>query len=555
MTSNLGPDDAAALIREAFQKKGIAIESVEARVYPEETIFAIRVAPSDVDAAAALGNKIDIQLADRGFDGFVTVRRSQGEAAPPLTSVHGVHDDAARELARLLAVRSRASEQQPSLEYVPDSATSLARAMSARHHLIFGRRGAGKTALLVEVKRQVEESGASTIWVNLQPQRWQPAARTYLTIAVRLLDSIEIEYRSMPRPPHVATLATELNERITRLLARSDTARDEALAVVPLLHGVIQRFLATSAQQLFVFLDDFYFVRRDDQVELLELLHSSVRDTDVWLKVATIKHLTKWFEPANQTGLQTGDDADVIDLDLTLQDPSLAKVFLERVLGSYATRVGIDRLTRIYSPGSLDRLVLASGSVPRDYLTLASDSLVRAQARTKARQVGVQDVNRAAGEAAQIKLRELEEDLSSDSEWANTLRSVFDQVVSFALDETKWTFMRIDFRDREEHKEAHAEFVRLMDLRMIHLLNASVSDHHRAGEKSEVYLLDLSQYSGDRLKKYLHVLDFHSGHFVLKETGKSGTDRVADTPRKLVTILRLAPAFELSRLASTPTPP
>ena len=46
-----------------------------------------------------------------------------------------------------------------------------------------------------------------------------------------------------------------------------------------------------------------------------------------------------------------------------------------------------------------------------------------------------------------------------------------------------------------------------MDFRMIHLIKASLSDAHAAGERSEVYMIDLSEYSGSRLKKNLNVIE------------------------------------------------
>ena len=81
-------------------------------------------------------------------------------------------------------------------------------------------------------------------------------------------------------------------------------------------------------------------------------------------------------------------------------------------------------------------------------------------------------------------------------------------------------------------------------------LNASVSDTHQSGERSEVYMLDLSQFSGERFKKYLKVLDFEEGHIVLRETGTTRPPRVGDTPRRLITILRSAPEFELANFAA-----
>jgi hypothetical protein len=83
----------------------------------------------------------------------------------------------------------------------------------------------------------------------------------------------------------------------------------------------------------------------------------------------------------------------------------------------------------------------------------------------------------------------------------------------------------------------------------VHLINSGLSDPHHAGRRSEVYLLDLSQYSGARLKQKLRVLDFVRDHLLLKKTRGDELPRVGDTPRKLVDLLRRGPTFELSHLS------
>ena len=57
--------------------------------------------------------------------------------------------------------------------------------------------------------------------------------------------------------------------------------------------------------------------------------------------------------------------------------PAHAKQFLEKMLSTYAEKVGIRSLSNILSAEALDRLVLASGAVQRDYLVLCADSLTR----------------------------------------------------------------------------------------------------------------------------------------------------------------------------------
>jgi len=298
---------------------------------------------------------------------------------------------------------------------------------------------------------------------------------------------------------------------------------------------------------MYVFLDDVHYIRRDDQPELLDILHSCVRDADAWLKIAAIRHFAKWYQIDPPTGLQAGQDADAIDLDLSLQQPTRAKQFLEQVLAGFGKYLGIPSVAHLFAADALDRLVLASGAVPRDYLVLAAGALSHARGRENSRLVGKQDVARAAGDIAQAKMSELEEDATAATGSAQRIITGLQILREFCLNTRRYTFFQVDFRDKEQSVEGYALLQSLMDLRFIHLVNPSVSDTHRSGVRSEVYMLDLSQFSGERLRKHLKVLDFVEGEIVLRETGTTKTPRRGDTPRKLITILRGAPQFELAQ--------
>ena len=241
---------------------------------------------------------------------------------------------------------------------------------------------------------------------------------------------------------------------------------------------------------------------------------------------------------------------DAIDLDLTLQQPTRAKTFLEEVLSSFASHVGVEVISGLYAPEALDRLVLASGAVPRDYLVLAAGALAHARSRGKSKLVGKQDVARAAGDIAQAKMAELEEDATSTAGSAQRIILGLQLLRDYCLKDQGVTFFQVDFKDKEESADEYSVLQSLMDVRFIHLVNPSVSDVQRAGERSEVYMLDLSQFSGERLRRHLRVMDFVEGHVVLKETGTTNPPRRGDTPRKLITILRSAPRFELSRFST-----
>jgi len=535
---DITPDE---LIKSRFAKAGITIASLERRDYPGETIFVVRVAGPEYQIATALGNAIDHEIAELGFKGFVTVRKLEAPASAPRWLKEGVADPKANEFGSLLNARSRTSEIQPSLRYIPDTARNITTVTASRHQLIFGRRGAGKTALMVEAKRLLKEQRDVIVWVNLQTLRLESVQRSFVIICQRICDSMEGFLAETSRTPNVLSSIVELRQHLDKLSAQTAVSDTEMARLVPRLQEIIRRFLESTSVRMFIFIDDLHYTPRPNQPILLDALHGAVRDCDAWLKIAGIKHLCRWFDPHPPRGLQTGHDADHIDLDITLENPSKA----------YARTVGITSLASIIMNEALDRLVLASGAVPRDYIVLSAGAVRQAQRRERARVVGVQDVNKAAGEAAKVKLTELEDDASS-STGTPRIVTALQTIRAFCIDEKKTTYFRVDFRDKEQRPIEYGLIQDLMDLRLIHLIDSSLSDEKEAGRRSEVYMLDLSQFSGQRLKKKLKVIDFAAGHLVLKETGTTVPAKVGSTSKQRLGLLRRGPLFHLDTLPNQP---
>lgn len=550
--------DVQEFIRDEFRSRGsIDILQVTTRAYPEETNYIVYVDSSVFAAAAEIGNDLDDLLSTENRRAFVVVRRAPRdlEEASSKSLTAGVKDARATDLIRLISARSRVSEAQPSLAYIRDVQSSISAVTAGRHHLVFGRRGAGKTALLVEAKRQVELEGALTCWINIQTLRHEPSDRVFLYILDEILRVVTTSQQAIRPESTVAVMGVELYEAVRGLLRERETDSRDAQMLIPRIAQLMHRFLEQNSARLFIFLDDFYYLSRSDQPRVLDMLNSCIRDSEAWLKVASIRHLTRWFQSSPPMGLQTIQDADLIDLDVTLQDPKRAKDFLESILQEYARRVGIPNLHRLFHTKALDRLVLASGAVPRDYLVLAGDTIVKAQRRSSAKLVGVQEVNQAAGDAAQVKLQELEEDMASNVGVAQRTLKALSVVREFCLEKTNYTYFLVDFRDKEENPQIYSALTDLMDVRLVHLVDAGVSHPHEAGRRSEAFMLDLSQYSGSRLKQRIHVLDFQGGRIVSRRTRSREDARAGDTPRQVIAILRVAPRFELSlldeRLANT----
>ena len=92
--------------------------------------------------------------------------------------------------------------------------------------------------------------------------------------------------------------------------------------------------------------------------------------------------------------------------------------------------------------------MLASGGVPRDFLVLGARSIQIARLRAKARTVGVQDVNEAAGKRGKQKIAELEEDAAASAGQSTKHLQALEQVRGFTIDERHFSFFRVDLRDK-----------------------------------------------------------------------------------------------------------
>jgi Cdc6-like AAA superfamily ATPase len=536
-------DSTKDLVLKKFQSRGIDVVTVSERKFPGETIVVVEVS-NKYQEALEVASELDASIEH----GFVTVKRAQANSGGNKHRVTSVRDERVTSLIEMLNSRSRTSESRPSLGYVADATEQLRVAVTPRNHLVFGRRGAGKTALLLEAKRVVEERGDRVIWMNVQTIRSLAAARAFLTVGVRLCELIDnVGDRRTGRSSEVARA---LRDRVVVAL-NAPTVDGDQLGIISAQLQQLIGMACTEAQcAIYVFLDDIHYMRPNEVPEFLDLVHGVTRDNDAWLKVAGIKHQTRWFSGSPPVGLQTGHDAAVINLDVTLEEPAKARIFLDNILKVYIEASGARPVRGFLSASAVDRLVLASGGVPRDFMELCAGAIQSARQRQGAKYTGAQDVNNAAGLAARAKLQELEDDAASMTTSEAPIVMALNAVREFMLNEQQITYLRIDFRDKETHGKEYAMIQSLMDLRMLHLINSSLSDEHRAGQRSEVYLLDLSQYSGIRLKQHIRVLDFEGDHLVLKRTRTNAAPQPGDTPKKLIGILRRGPIYELKALTA-----
>jgi hypothetical protein len=285
---------------------------------------------------------------------------------------------------------------------------------------------------------------------------------------------------------------------------------------IELLHRNIMKYKSIFQQMTmladgpaFLLLDDLYHIRVSDQASVIDYFHRIAKNNNLWLKVGTIRHRSKWYifgDPP--VGMKLGDDAEEIDLDVTLEKYDLTKRFLLRILDNFCKESNI-RLDDILTDGARDRLVLASGGVARDFLTIfrraidvAAERLARKDV-ARGEKIGTEDVNKASGENDKFKREDFSRDTGGEDQ--RKLLSTFDKASDFCIDEAKANCFLIDKEVSDEDVKNIAE---LVDLKFVHHVRSRVTVRERAHRIYDAYMLDLSQYAGERARRNFEIVEF-----------------------------------------------
>lgn len=261
----------------------------------------------------------------------------------------------------------------------------------------------------------------------------------------------------------------------------------------------------------FLFLDDLYHIIRNDQPNLLNYFHKIAKGNNLWIKIATIRNRTSWYVHTPQPiGVKIGDDIEEINLDLTLEKFSTLKEFLKTILNLYITETKAPKLTSIINESGVDRLVLSSGGVARDFLGLFRRSIDEARERLKKSnyqhprgdKIGAEDVNIAAGNYGELKREEFQRDTLEDRK---KLEECYNRIKFFCLDITKQNIFLVDQQLTGGEIDLLQE---LLDLRLVHQIRSRVTVSSRPGKIYKSFLLDVSQYTGERARRDVEMIEF-----------------------------------------------
>jgi hypothetical protein len=471
-------------------------------------------------------------------------------------------------------------------KFIEPAEGTLRRALSKRHHIIFGRRGSGKSSLLYKSADELAKSGNPVALVDLEPYKghqypdilisvliatfrkyadWvknepiEKGERIWYTLYLRKGNSqkekermylhslIEKnikeleEYLFLSDNATLTQFVSEGNREKTDLQIKAggpfqdvtigavidqECEASAAREVMEEFKRNKQDFLLRKMldfQEIFIllyninkkdcylFLDDLYHLVRANQPELIDYFHRISKGNNLWIKIATIRNRTFWYKNTPQPiGVKLGDDAEEINLDLTLEKFSSSRSFLKSILNIYIQENKSPKIDDLLTEGGLDRLVLASGGVTRDFLGLFRRSIDETRERVKksgpnyqrGEKIGAEDINITAGSYGELKKEEFQIDTLEDRD---KLENAFAKVRQFCIDKSKFNIFLI----AQDEGGQEIDLIReLIDLRLIHHVKSRVTVSSRPGKIFMAYLLDVSQYTGERAKRDIEMIEF-----------------------------------------------
>jgi hypothetical protein len=441
-----------------------------------------------------------------------------------------------------------------------DVAQNLDRVALDQHQIVFGRRGSGKSCLLIFFRRQVApERNIHTVYILADtiktldypdvlirlllaifeglPSRGRWArTRRWIRRKTSQADAVVGELRELLALPTsskvtLTTAKTKSSNRRSRASIRKGSLeagveRGEATGAsreevresderkirivdgrLPDYKRILQDELGRGKQEYGVFIiDDFYLINHDYQPEVIDYLHRLLRDTDLYLKVGTVRHRTTLLRTSPiHVGVQLTQDVDGFNLDRTLEDIDQTGAYLEEMLRKLGEQVGLDDATATMSDDGRKDLVLLSGGVPRDYLNIFVGGLERARGLKSRQRVTPTDLRQAAKSLShETKFRDLRTDAGAE---VPALETLFVDLVKFCLDEKRKTAFLVSKDDVDRYPDVHDLIQQLMDFKLIHLVDESTSAASGRPGRFEAYTLDFALFMEPR-RRNIEIVRF-----------------------------------------------
>lgn len=468
-----------------------------------------------------------------------------------------------------------------SITYV-DVDGALADMQARQNHVVFARRGCGKTLLmhasakalgpstkriylncedfkhhsfpnvLIEivtaVVRELGDSATGFCWTKRKFRNKATQICTSLLALRSKEDTIDAQVRQLGKEQSKDSLQikTAGPVRFTGQLGNGSSSETELTyrlshsklreldSLLPELKRDIAGFVsaANPTTAFLVQVDDFYHLSRADQPFVMDYLHRLCKDTPLFFKVATLKHASALFADrgGQPVGAQERHDYQPLNIDFTFSDFPRTREQNWRILVEFGRRAYVteSQLADLFKGTGFERLVLAGGGVPRDVLSLFLEVLKSVQSREGDPRIGKDDVRILSRANLERRIEELKAD-SEGEEQDSLIRGIY-ALRKFCLEKQNSAFL-VSEQAMLQEDQLRELINRLLDYRIIHFASSALT-HKTLQGTFQAYVIDIGCYA------HMRKLD---GRFV-------EIDVASKESREL---LRSAPVLDLKLFGQT----
>jgi hypothetical protein len=432
------------------------------------------------------------------------------------------------------------------IDYV-DVSRALADMVAKQNHVVFGRRGCGKT-LLSRATQQKVDGDIKVVYINCEDYKQHSFPNVLIEILDALFEELEKNLSGwFGRKKKSRELIQEIRTELTSLKEGADeadrtvkktntaevagkagtrlaagtleigagiaSARKAAMEqeykqhdskiqklnlLLPKLKKHVREFfeISTDVKGVFLELDDFYHLPRTMQPHVADYVHRLCKDVPLFFKIATLRHASILYADrgSQPTGAQERHDYQLINIDFTLAEFKKTAAQLREILYRFAEKAGMNQqqVDALFMGEGFDRLVLASGGVPRDFLSLLLEALSPMAAGQE--RVGKDDVRLLSLTVLQRRIEELKVDSEQQDQDA-LIRGIY-AIRKFCLDKKVNVFLVSD-RVLQEPNGIRDLMNRLLDYRIIHAVGSALT-HKSISGTFNAYMIDIGAYANLR---------------------------------------------------------
>ncbi|MGH8082834.1 MAG: hypothetical protein ACREP7_19810 [Lysobacter sp.] len=431
-----------------------------------------------------------------------------------------------------------------------DGGTALVDAASRQNHVVFARRGCGKSLLLHSSASLLSE-GNKAIYLNCEDFKRHSFPNVLIEILDALFGELEVHLRGwFEKKKQSKVLIQKIRHDLAQLRHKEDVTEQqvreleantsglaEGIGVdlgapgiggiklggrqddtrkkevertfrlrndklreldnwLPTLKKQIAEFfsLSSSVRTVLIQVDDFYHLRREDQPFVVDYVHRLCKDVPLYFKIATLKHASILYvdRDGQPIGAQERHDYQPINIDYTLSDFQKTQGQNKRILTEFCRLAGMGKnaVPELFKGEGFSRLVMAGGGVPRDTLSLFLEALRDAQTNGDGR-IGKDDIRVLSRSNFERRIEELKHD-SQTGDHEPLIKGIY-VLREFCLEKKANCFL-IAERVLQQDDQFRSLIYRLLDYRIIH--NAGTALTHKSHPGSfQAFAIDIGCYA------------------------------------------------------------